>query len=294
MGGLKQGLESSSFDVRSLNLGATADGKVPSDASALVIAGPRTDLVGPELQALTQYMAQGGRLLVAVDPRVPVPALTAWLAKAGVILGQDIVIDINPFSQLYGASPLAPIIQAFDRQHAITKHLLEQHGQAIFPQTRSLALAAKLPEGAVGTALAKTLPSAFGWTGKGTRAPSRAGAGDNKGPVALMLSVELPLKAFGGDATASDKQARVVALGSSVVLDNQGVSAFNNQDLVVNSLRWLSGEEKRIALAPKEKDNSPLLLDRGRLLMVWWTFILMALAALGMGVLVTLKRRREA
>jgi ABC-type uncharacterized transport system involved in gliding motility auxiliary subunit len=292
--GLKQGLESSSFDVRPLNLGTTADGKVPSDAAALVVAGPRTDLLAPELQALTQYLAQGGRLLVAVDPRVPVPGLTAWLAKAGVILGQDIVIDINPFSQLYGASPLAPIIQAFDPQHAITKDLLEQHGQAIFPQTRSLALAAKLPDGAVGTALAKTLPSAFGWTGKGTRAPSRAGAGDNKGPVALMVSVELPLKAFGGDAAATDKQARVVALGSSVVLDNQGVSAFNNQDLVINSLRWLSGEEKRIALAPKEKDDSPLLLDRGRLLMVWWTFILMALGALGMGVLVTLRRRREA
>jgi hypothetical protein len=211
-----------------------------------------------------------------------------------VILGQDIVIDINPFSQLYGASPLAPIIQAFDPAHPITKDLLDQHGQAIFPQTRSLALAAKMPDGAIGTALAKTMPTAFGWTGRGSRAPSRPGPGDNKGPVALMVSVELPLKAFGGDAAENEKRARVVALGSSVVLDNQGVSTFNNQDLVVNSLRWLSGEEKRIALAPKAPDNSPLLLDRGRLALVWWTFILMSLGALGMGVGVTLRRRREA
>jgi ABC-type uncharacterized transport system involved in gliding motility auxiliary subunit len=291
--GLKQGLESSSFEVRPLNLG-TGDGQVPADASALVIAGPRTDLLAPELAALTKYLSLGGRLLVAVDPRVPVPAFKAWLAKSGVILGEDIVIDINPFSQLYGASPLAPIIQTFDPSSPITKDLLDQHGQAIFPQTRTVALAAKLPDGAIGTALAKTMATAFGWTGKGTRAPNRAGPGDNKGPVALMVSVELPLKDFGGDAAELEKRARVVVLGSSVMLDNQGVSAFNNQDLVVNSLRWLSGEEKRIALAPKAPDNSPLLLDRGRLAMVWWTFILMALGALAMGLGVTLRRRREA
>jgi hypothetical protein len=292
--GLKKGLESSSFDVRSLNLGTAAGGQVPADASAVVIAGPRTDLLPPELDALGKYLAVGGRLLVAVDPRVPVPGLKAWLAKAGVILGDDIVIDINPFSQLYGASPLAPIIQTFDPSSVITKDLMEQHGQAIFPQTRTVALAAKMPDGAIGTDLAKTMSTAFGWTGTGSRAPSRPGPRDNKGPVDLMVSVELPLKDFGGDANQLDKKARVVALGSSVVLDNQGVSAFNNQDLVVNSLRWLSGEEKRIALAPKAPDNSPLLMDRGRLALVWWTFILMALGALGMGLGVTLARRREA
>jgi hypothetical protein len=63
---------------------------------------------------------------------------------------------------------------------------------------------------------------------------------------------------------------------------------------VVNSLRWLADEEQRIALAPKPRENSPLILDRGRLQLIWWSFILMALGAAGMGVLVYTLRRRAA
>jgi hypothetical protein len=225
---------------------------------------------------------------------VALPALKAWLAKAGVVLGEDIVLDLNPFAQLYGATPLAPIVAGFDPSHPITKDLLDQRGQAIFPNTRSVALAAKLPDGAVGTALAKTSGSAYGYTGKGPNAPRQPGPSDNKGPLALMVSVELPLKDFGGDASQVDIKARVVAMGSAMVLDNRGVGAFNNQDLVVNGLRWLSGEEKRIALAPKSNESSPLMLEHGRLPLLVWTMILMVLGTLGMAIGVTVARRRQA
>jgi ABC-type uncharacterized transport system involved in gliding motility auxiliary subunit len=289
---LKAGLEAANFVVRPLNLGSVAAADVPEDAAAVVVAGPRTDLLAPELDALTRFLGRGGRVLGAVDPRAKVPGFKAWLAKGGVALGEDIVIDVNPFNQIFGGSPLAPVIQDFDPNHPVTKDLVQAHGQAIFPQTRTVGLG-KLPDGATGTVLAHSLGTAFGWTGTGNSAPTKPGPHDKKGPLDLMVAIDAPVKAFGGDA-ASDKKARLVVVGSSVLLCNNGVAAFNNQDLMVNSMRWLADEEKRIALAPKKAENSPLLLDRGRLQLVWWSFILMALGALGTGVLVTLRRRSAA
>jgi ABC-type uncharacterized transport system involved in gliding motility auxiliary subunit len=289
---LSKGLEAASFLVRTLNLGSASSTEVPEDAAAVVLAGPRSDLLAPELDALTRYLGRGGRIVAAVDPRTAAPGLKAWLAKAGVSLGEDIVIDLNPFNQVFGGSPVAPVIQDFDANHPITRDLRSLQGQAIFPQTRSVGLG-PLPNGATGTVLARSLGTAFGWTGQGSQAPNKPGPGDTRGPLDLAVAIEAPLSAFGGE-DAEGKKARLVVLGTSQILANQLVVVFNNQDLVVNSLRWLADEEQRIALAPKPKENSPLILDRGRLQLIWWSFILMALGAAGMGVAVNTLRRRAA
>jgi ABC-type uncharacterized transport system involved in gliding motility auxiliary subunit len=289
---LTKGLEAASFVVRPLNLASGASAEVPEDAAAVVLAGPRSDLLAPELDALTRYLGRGGRVVVAADPRVGTPALKAWLAKAGAKLGEDIVIDFNPFNQVFGGSPVAPVIQDFDAAHPITRDLRSLQGQVIFPQTSTVALG-PLPNGATGTVLARSLATAFGWTGQGSQAPNKPGPGDTRGPLDLAVAIEAPLSAFGGEDSDA-KKARLVVLGTSQMMANQLVVVFNNQDLLVNSLRWLADEEQRIALAPKPRENSPLLLDRGRLQLVWWSFILMALGAAGMGVLVYTLRRRAA
>lgn len=289
---LKKGLESAGFMVHSLNLATLAKAEVPEDAKALIIAGPRSDLLAPELDAIQRYLGRGGSVLSALDPRVNAPAYKAWLAKAGVALGENIVIDLNPFNQIFGGSPVAPVIRDFDANHPITKDMRSQQGQVVFPQTRTVGLGT-LPEGATGTVLAHSLPTAFGWAGTGNAAPNKPGPNDKRGPLDLAVAIEAPLKAFGGE-DVPDKKARLVVLGTAQIMANQLVVVFNNQDLLVNSLRWLSDDEKRIALAPKPADNSPLILDRGRLELVWWSFILMALGAAGAGVLVYTMRRRAA
>ena len=128
--------------------------------------------------------------------------LPYWLSKAGVDLDEDIAID--ELSQLYGASPLMPIVQAFDTAHPATKDLAEQHGQAIFPNTRTLTLN-KTGAGANGVVLVKTQPTAFGWVGTGSQAPSHPSAKDKRGPLDVMVAVEQPATAFGGSAAAPDK-----------------------------------------------------------------------------------------
>src|SRR4029453_328813 len=55
---------------------------IPADASVVVIPGPQSDLLPPEIEKLKAYLAKGGKLLVLVDPprKADAPPLTNILA----------------------------------------------------------------------------------------------------------------------------------------------------------------------------------------------------------------------
>ena len=278
---LKRGLESSTFSVKALNLSQIS--KVPEDCTALILAGPRSDYLGPELAILDEYLGRGGRVIIALDPRVKVSSLISWLKKSGINVGNDVVVDFNPVNQLFGGSPIAPIIANFDRSHPITKDMAEQRSQMIVPIGRSVSLASPMPSGVQGTVLATTFGSAWAYRGTSDNIPTKATAADGKGPLTVAVAVE---------KTQAGKPARLVALGSSGILGNQGIAMFNNQDFTINAVRWLADEEKRIAIAPKNAETVPLTLDKGAVALVWWSLGLLCLGPLLLGVIVTLRRKR--
>src|SRR6516225_10586645 len=69
MGNAKQALTSKGFDVKSLFLVQT--GRVPDDASAVIVAAPTQDVVVQARDALQRYYQNGGKLLVLIDPQTP-------------------------------------------------------------------------------------------------------------------------------------------------------------------------------------------------------------------------------
>jgi ABC-type uncharacterized transport system involved in gliding motility auxiliary subunit len=290
---MKTSLENATFQTHELNFLNGAQGKVdlPEDAAALIIAGPKLDLAGPELEALTRYLGRGGRLFISLDPRQRVPGLQAWLLKAGVVLGDNIVVELNQMNQLMGLGPESALVQNFDRMHLITLDLAHQGGAAVFTLARTVSLG-KLPEGASGTVLAKSLPTAYGWRGTGNRPPNKPGPADLKGPLDMMVALEAPVKDFGG--AAPDGKARIVVVGNSAAVGNIWMSnpSFANQALFLNSVRWLANEEKRIALPPKPKENQPMMLDSSRVSLIRWSILLMLVGTLAAGILVTRARKK--
>jgi hypothetical protein len=292
---LKLALDNATFMTKDLNLAATgAKLEVPEDAAAVVVAGPRLDIVGAELDAFTRYLGRGGRVFVALDPRQNTPGLRAWLGKGGVVMGDDIVVELSQYNQLMGLGAESALVQSFDSGHPATKDLATQGGMAVFMLARTASLG-KLPEGATGTVLAKSLPSAYAWRGTGNRPPAKPGPGDIKGPLDLMVAVESPVKAFGGEA-GSGKLARLVVVGNSGALGNAWMAnpSTANQALFLNCLRWLADEEKRISLPPKPKENNPIVLDAARASLIRWTMFFMLLGTLGAGMLVSRARKQAA
>jgi len=286
---LKKAFGNATFELKDLNLAMA--GKIPADASALIIAGPRTDYLAPEVSLLRDWLAQGGRLILAADPRTRLPNLLKLADAAGVVLGNDITVD--PIMRLFGSDPIAPLASTFDPSHPVTKDMRQGQQQLIFPLAQSVGLKDKLPEGSGGAVLATSNPTAWSYKGSGNRLPSKPGPGDKAGPVKLAAAVEGPGSVFKAGSPAG-KNFRLVVYGTSKILANEGIALYNNQDLAVNSARWLADEEKRIAIAAKKEENQPLMLERSRMALMWWGLLLLPFAVLALGLGVLLRRRRAA
>ncbi len=74
--------------------------EVPDDATVVLIAGPTTDLLDTEAEAIRRYLARAGKLMVMVDPllgpqAVPLPNLEGIVKEWGVTLGNNVVVDLS-------------------------------------------------------------------------------------------------------------------------------------------------------------------------------------------------------
>ncbi|MCY4544421.1 MAG: GldG family protein, partial [Gemmatimonadetes bacterium] len=99
---IMQLLENQSYSVRSFSL--LSEVEVPADCNVLVVAGPRTNLVGNEQEAIRNYLDRGGRALFLINPDYPEESadLSALLAHWKVRIGDNVVIDESAVGRLPG------------------------------------------------------------------------------------------------------------------------------------------------------------------------------------------------
>jgi len=106
------GLTSGNFVVDKVVLAQA--GAVPADAEVLIIAGPKTDFLGPEIDAVKAYLAKGGKLLVMMDPVIKVDqpqpvGLQALLKDWGIDAGNDVILDVSGMGRLIGTDESVPV-----------------------------------------------------------------------------------------------------------------------------------------------------------------------------------------
>ena len=271
----KAAMEKVNYEVKPLVLARA--GKVPADAALVIVPGPRTDPFQPELEALDAYVRAGGKLLVMADP-FQSEGLRAYVARYGVDLGQDLVVEENPIGRLFGIGPEVPIVQQYEG-HPITR---EMGGvSTLFPLTRSLAAAKTPPKGVAVAALARTSPQSWGETDRAglERGTARPDAQDPKGPLAVAMVATL------------DK-ARIVVYGTSNLAANQFLNLQGNRDFFLNTVSWLAEEEDQIAIRPRTANPTPVFMNSQQAQMVFLlpVVILPAIALVG-GVAAVLRRR---
>src|SRR4029079_2321744 len=61
--------------------------RVPEDATALLIFGPKQDLSDREIELLDGYWNNKGRIMVLLNGPTKTPRLNAWLSKSGITPG---------------------------------------------------------------------------------------------------------------------------------------------------------------------------------------------------------------
>ena len=95
-GGLGEALLRDNLAVDTIILAQT--GQVPPDASVIIAAGPETDYLPGEIDALRTYLENGGKALFLLDPNDDLAAspqvnLIAFIAEWGIEVRNDVVVD---------------------------------------------------------------------------------------------------------------------------------------------------------------------------------------------------------
>lgn len=284
----KQLLERNNYKTRSISLLEKAE--VPSDCTVLVVDGPRLDYTEPAVNAVKAYVEGGGHALFLLDPPLKMgrsetgenAGLAKLLQEWGVTLGNDLVLDMSGVGQLFGLGPEVPLVSHYESQPIVR----DMKGTAtVFPLVRSLdtkATAKTNPE-----KLFETSANSYATTDLTSREIRIDPKKDKKGPLTLAAASTYNTGKSGG-------QGRFVVVGSSTWAANSVLPSrnFDNRDLLMNMMNWLSSDEDLISIRPKEPSNRPLSLSRRQMSVIFYTcLIVLPLAFVAGGIGVWLKRR---
>lgn len=267
-------LADDNFEVEQLTLAQT--GAVPPDATVVVIAGPRTDYFAPEVDAIRQFLAGGGKLLMLLDPpeTAAAPALTNLVALArewGIDVGANLVVDESGIGQIFGGGAETPV--AMPVSHPITTPM----GRVItaHPLARSVTPVDGGVDGHSAQRLVET--SQLSWaesdlsglyaTGKPERNLDK---GDLNGPVGIAAAVSAPASTPPAPPSAEEAapapetptaETRVVVVGDSDFATDSAIGISGNRDLFLNAANWLAQQENLIAIRPRDPEDRRITLS---------------------------------
>ncbi len=274
------------YKVKSISFLEKAE--VPSECTALVIAGPSGDYIQPAVDAIKKYVEGGGRALIMLDPPLKVgrreigdnDALLALLASWGVTVDKDLILDENPVAQLVGLGPEVPVVTTYE-SHPIVNDLA---GTATgFPVSRSLQI--KNGDKTTVTKLFSSSRNSFGTTTLNSPEIRIDPNKDKQGPFALAAAGTYSMG-------KENSQGRFVVVGNSRWAANNFLRFNGNKNLLLNILNWLSSDEDLISIRPKEQEDRRISLTQAqfRMLRAVSQFMLPLIVIVG-GVMIWWKRR---
>jgi ABC-type uncharacterized transport system involved in gliding motility auxiliary subunit len=258
--------------------------EVPRDAALVVLAGSRSRLSRPELDQLTAYLDQGGRMLVFVDALLE-PGLEPLLAPYGVKVDPGIVAD-----EEYGVGSPYIVETHFYGDQEMVRALSRLQVNVQFPTARGLTV---LKEGLLPGVRAEpvVLTSSNAWEETDPANEPRRSPGERTGSIPLVVAVTRPISESKERRTP---EARVVVFGDSEILLDPNWRDEPNRNLVMNAVAWAAGQPAQITIRPPDRDISSLDLDTVRLGRIRFLATdLLPLGLLGVGLAVWLARRSK-
>ncbi|MEO5659009.1 MAG: GldG family protein, partial [Polaromonas sp.] len=234
-------LTKQNYDLKPLDLNITTT--VPSDARAVVLAGPLVPMTQAEVDKLKAYLDQGGAMVVMLDPLIqtqtPVTAtepLVDYLAQGwGLRVDNDVIVDLyNSFS----GQPYFPTDSDYGTS-PITARL--QNIKTVFPVARSVgAIEGTGLPGNNYVSLITVDARAWGETDfntlSGTAAPTQD-ATDLAPPLNVAETAE-----------NTTTKSRVVFFGDEDFASNTFANQGANGNLFVSAVNWATVEESLINL----------------------------------------------
>lgn len=279
-------LENAGVTVQDLNLQTT--GTVPEDADAVLLNDPQADLLPLDVDAISNYLKNGGSLFVTTDLTVSTPNLDALLAEYGMSRQEGVVVENdNNYYHYYAASYLQtspqfcllPQLKSNDITAGVMDgmYVLAPIAQGIIKQedTENVTL----------TTLLATSSTAYSMLDYAKATILEQGENDPNGPFNVAVAAE-----------NSETGAKVVWMNCAYVLNstvNWLVSGGNAQ-LLTSAVNWMTGEENGVVIDSKSMSAETLTVPAKAIMLLGLLFtIVVPLAFIVAGIAITLVRRRR-
>lgn len=257
-------------------------GKLPDDATIVIIAGPQTDYLTPEIDALKAYLAAGGKLIMLLDIQAkpdaaPLTNLIALAKDWGIAVGNDLIVDASGMGRAFGAGPEVPVAMTYPT-HPITDRF-----DRVMTAYRLARSASPIEGGTNGHTAQRVVESSPQSWAEADLASLKAGTqvgmdpakGDKPGPVAIASAVAAAATnaPAGTDPTAPKPESRVVVVGDSDFIGNDLIRFQGNGDLFMNMVNWAAQQENLIAIRPKDPQDRRITLTEGQREGIHWLAI---------------------
>ncbi|MGH7860227.1 MAG: Gldg family protein, partial [Candidatus Binatia bacterium] len=251
---VRTALEQELYQVEALSLHSVDE--VPEDASVVVVAAPREDLLPDETLKLGRYVDRGGALLVLADPGSSA-SIPAFLRRYGVSMPDEVVGDGD--YRLASSEALTARVPDVARDSLITSTL---DGDPVFSLSRPIEKLTEQREAVEVRPLVSTSSQSWAVPAPGGDVPDdfeyRQGR-DRRGPFPLGLEVQIPIAAAepaeeGVFTRMPPRASRIVVYGDSDFANNFFVEFLGNRDLFVNTVNWLALEQSLIGVRPVRKE----------------------------------------
>lgn len=249
--------------MKTLPLSLPQRTRVPSDATAIVCAAPRTDISKAEMEILREYLSGGGNAIfllnpdvpqVGGEPRLPLRNLAEVLEEFGVLLPNEMVL--MPLQQT-GDIFSFPVQYA---EHRLTRDLNPAE-PLVMTHTRPVLLSQSPPANIQGVSVMMSpaesvrvpmeqLAKAYVTRQKLSIKPEQKDFAMHS--VGLALTHQPP-------GAAEEAAGRIAVFGngnfvSSQVLDQQAWLLF------LNTVNWISNAGEVIAIPSSKIQNNPVIL----------------------------------
>ena len=294
----KEELEAQNYLVEMLVL--TTEPQIPADCVLLVVPGPKSPLAVHEINAISKYLDNNGKLLVMFEPSItrsedPNRDLVRLMDRWGISVGNNLVVDPSQFDRFAGGI-YAPAVINFEFHRIVQymrRHVTFSVARSVSPkQDKATELNVK--------SLAKTTDGIAASWGESARKEDGTFADpkftlneDAPPPVSLAVAVELMNDEEISANEPKKTNTRIVAVGDADFASNFFFEATGGGDLFLNAVNWLTLEEDLIAIRPKDPNQRTLrFMTPGELIFVQIASIfLIPLIIFFVGMVVWWRRR---
>lgn len=296
LGKLKGKIKLEGYKLKTINLRVVNE--VPADASMLLIPGPETAFSKDEIQKLKGFFTKGGRTMILLDPAVQKAqsGLGDLLKEYGIKIDNSYTWEGNP--------NYVPARNAFGQPvsfyhyvqfgfHKIVDQLNQNNLYIFLVYSQPFIIDQKFKNENI-TITPLLTSSDSSWGEKGGKKDQFDKGKDTKGPLNIALAVTDNF----GKKEKPENEMRLVLIGDTDFIKNgfanqQGTYEYG-RDLFLNSVGWLTQQEKKITIRPKDIKERKLFITEQRIIIIFLiTVIIIPFGVVGLGILYNRSRKRQ-